>query len=162
MAAGTLAALLLAAAAPPAAERAALDAAVATIYRPYATPDGMDPMWEYPVYSARTTALIAQWRRVAPEEEPDDLSDGDWFCQCQDWLNLRARVTAREMIGPNRASLRVRIDIGGAVRDARMVFVRERGRWKLDDLFAAPSMPRGLRQALRETIAADIKLKTRQ
>jgi hypothetical protein len=136
-----LAALLLAAAAPS-----------------YAKPDGMNPMWEYPVYSSGTAALIASWRRVAPDEEPDDLSDGDWFCLCQDWQRLRARVTGRELLGPNRASLRVHVDLGsGQTRNLRMIFVRERGRWKLDDLFATREFPRGLKQALRETIAADTK-----
>ena len=153
-----LSALLLAAAAPSAADLASLDAAVATIYRPYATPDGMNPMWEYPGFSARTAALIARWRRVTPSDEVDDLSDGDWFCLCQDWLRLRATVTGREMLGPNRASLAVHVDLGeGSKRDLRMVFVREQGRWKLDDLHATRDFPRGLRHALVETIAEDTK-----
>lgn len=154
-----LAPLMLASAALPAADARAVNAAVATIYRPFAAPDSMNASWEYPVFSADTARLIGEWRKVVPEDEVDDLNDGDWFCQCQDWLDLRASVIGRRLVRPGVVSARVRIDLGGGQRRAAdLVFVKERQRWMLDDMFAH-SFPKGLKQALRETAAADRLLK---
>ena len=161
MPASALTALFLAAAALPAADRAAIDASVARIYAPYRADGAEDAAWERPVFSARTAALIAEWQKVMPADEVDDLNDGDWFCLCQDWdqTKFRHAVIARRSLGKGRAEATVRLDIGfGEKRDLRMAFVREKQGWRLDDLFAAPDFPRGLQQALRETIAADRKL----
>lgn len=159
MPAMTLAALLLAGATPSAAERAALDTEVNRIYGFYRHDTDHLAAWERANFSAQTAALIARWRRVNPTGEVDDLSGGDWFCLCQDWEGMRWWIAARRFQAPGKASVTVRLTFGGANRrDARLVFVREAGRWKVDDLFAANDFPRGLKQALRETIAADIKL----
>lgn len=154
-----LAALLLAAAAPSAADRAALDAEITRIYRIYSTGDHDVAAWDRARFSAQTAALIARWKRVMPTDEVDDLNDGDWFCLCQDWEGMRWAIAARRFEGPNRASATVRLTFpgGSGRREARLLFVREGGGWKLDDLFAAADFPRGLKQALRETIVADTK-----
>lgn len=153
----TLAALLLAAAAPSAADRVALDAEVTRIYRGYSNAGDHFAAWERARFSAATAALVARWRRVAPNDEVDELSDGDWFCLCQDPEGMRWSIIARRFDSASRASATVRLDFGGTRRDARLIFVRERGRWKLDDLFATHDFPRGLKQVLRETIAQDSK-----
>lgn len=149
--------LLLAAAALAPTDAAALDAAVLAIYRPYQHPANTPTAWERPIFSAETTALIARWRAVAPEDEPDDLSDGDWLCLCQDWdlRRFRATVVSRQIMPDGRADIAASIDLGfGEPRQARLLLAREDGAWKLDDLFAV-DFPRGLKQALRETIAVD-------
>lgn len=157
MAIAILPALLLSAAALPAAEQAAVDALVRRIYAPYADPAMPPGLLDAPIYSARTAALLARWRKVTPADEPDRLSDGDWFCQCQDWepAAFRLAITRRERLRSGAARVSVRFALGGgATRTARLVFVREGGEWRVDDLFT-PDMPRGLGQTIRETIAED-------
>jgi hypothetical protein len=159
--AATLAALLLATAAPAVADTASLDAAVTAIYRPYRRENLNSAAWDRASFSAETARLVARWKRVMPKDEIDDLNDGDWFCLCQDWQGMRWSIRARRFESADKASATVRIAFGGgAPRDARLVFLRERGAWKLDDLFAS-DFPRGLKQALRETIAEDTKLKNK-
>jgi hypothetical protein len=47
----------------------------------------------------------------------------------------------------------VRLDLGyNTRREAQLVLKREGGAWKLDDLYAAPDFPSGLKQKLQETI----------
>ena len=55
-----IAPLLLAAAAPSAADRAEIEARVVEIFRSYAGPPGAVAAWDYPIYSAEVTALIAR------------------------------------------------------------------------------------------------------
>ena len=152
--------LLLAVTAPSAADRNAIEARVVEIFRPYAA-SGAAPAWEQPIYSAEVAALIAEWRAVAPQDEPDALSDGDWLCQCQDWNEeaFTATITSIDATSTDLAEVEVDVDLGFAAADAslrreRLLLKREDGVWKLDDL-VAESFPAGLKQALRETIAAD-------
>lgn len=141
-----LATVLLAAATP--------EAAVAEIYAPYSGPTTATASWDYPIFSRQTAELIAHWRRVTPRDEPDALSDGDWLCLCQEFDNraFKARVLSkREARGGTQVS--VRLDLGfGTRREAQLVLKREDGAWKLDDLYAAPDFPNGLKQKLQETI----------
>ena len=65
-----------------------------------------------PIYTAEVSALIAEWRTVAPQDEPDARSDGDWLCQCQDWNEEAFTATAetvtdylRDAPPPERARL---------------------------------------------------------
>lgn len=157
MAIAILPALLLSAAALPAAEQAAVDALVRRIYAPYADPAMPPGLLDAPIYSARIAALLARWRKVTPADEPDRLSDGDWFCQCQDWepAAFRLTITGRERLRGGAARVAVRFALGGGTtRTARLVFVKEGGAWRVDDLFT-PDMRRGFRQTLRQTIAED-------
>lgn len=150
-------ALLLASAPLAAADRTALDALVAGIYQPYSQEVHATPSWEYPVFSREVSALIAHWRRVTPSDEPDRLSDGDWFCLCQDWDHraFRAAILSRGQNGRDRARLAVRVDLGhGQTRDLRMAFRREGGEWRLDDIFAR-DYPGGLKRTIRQTIRED-------
>lgn len=157
MSMAVLSSLLLAGAALPAADVAAIDQRLKQIYRPYSLPPVAKAAWDYPVFSAETTALIAHWKRVQPKDEPDDLDDGDWFCLCQDWDQQKFRATpgAASLVGPGVAEVTVSVDLGfDESRSERLVLKREPNGWRLDDLFAT-DFPRGLKQKLRQTIAAD-------
>jgi hypothetical protein len=152
--------LLLAATALSADDRHAMEERVVEIFAPYRAAD-VAPAWEQPIYTAEVAALIAEWRAVAPHDEPDALSDGDWLCQCQDWNEeaFTATITSIDAIGADRAEVEVDVDLGFAepassLRRERLVLKREDGVWKIDDL-VAESFAAGLKQALRETIAAD-------
>jgi hypothetical protein len=141
-----VASILLAAATP--------EAAVAAIYAPYSGPTTATASWDYPIFTKQTADLIAHWRRVTPQDEPDALSDGDWLCLCQDFDSkaFKAEVLSkREARGGTHVS--VRLDLGhGTRREAQLVLKREGGAWKLDDIHAAPDFPNGLKQKLQETI----------
>jgi len=154
--------LLLAGAALPAADSAAIEARVKAMFRPYSLPSNAKSPWEYPIFSAETAALIAHWQRVQPKDEPDALNDGDWFCLCQDFdqKKFRAVPSPAQSVAPGVAEVRVSVDLGfDEPRAERLVFKREANGWRLDDLFADPDFPRGLKQKLRETIAEDEALK---
>lgn len=162
MPAATLAGLLLAGAAMSAHDRSAIDAMVLSIYQPYTRSGSAAAVWEQPIFSAETTALITHWARVQPKDEPDDLNDGDWLCMCQDWeaSKFRVNIGARRMLRPNVAQVQVAVDLGtgDARRNLRLVFNREGRSWKLDNIYARNGFENGLKVALRRTIAADEKL----
>jgi hypothetical protein len=142
-------------------ERNALEGAFLGFYAPYQDGGALGvAAWEVPHFSAETTALIAQWRRSTPSAEVDDLRDGDWLCQCQelDSTGFTARIERTEMHGKDSADLDIAVDLGFAdaqdsARSLRLLLKRESEVWKIDDILAA-SFPRGLKQALREAIAA--------
>ena len=156
--------LLLAATAPSATERSEIESTVVGVFRSYQGPPGAVAAWDQAIYSAEVTALIARWKEVMPEGEVDDLNDGDWLCQCQDWDGdaFQARMTSIEITEPGVAEVTVTLDLGfggpGGERDERLVLRREGDAWKIDEIFAE-SFPKGLKQALRETIAADEALR---
>lgn len=145
--------LLLAAAAPSATP----EATIAAVYAPYSEVGAGTASWERPIYTAEVTALIERWLAVVPADEPDELNDGDWLCQCQDWdaKAFRAVTTGRRALRRGVVQVNVRLDLGaGERRTARFELRRKAGEWKVDDIFAA-EFPRGLRQAIRETTARD-------
>jgi hypothetical protein len=161
MAIMVMAPLVLATATLAPADAAAVNATVSAIYRPYRTADNPTAAWDYPIWSDSVAALITEWKSVMPEGEVDDLNDGDWLCLCQDWdaAKFRATVTSVRPQAAGVALAAVRIDLGfGQARSARLVLRRERGQWRIDDLFSQ-DFPRGLKVALRQTIAADRKLR---
>lgn len=133
------------------------EAAVAAIYAPYSSPTNATASWDHPIFTKQTSDLIARWRRVTPQDEPDALSDGDWLCLCQEFDNKAFAATIlsrREESGATVVT--VRLDLGfNARREAQLVLKREDGAWKLDDIYAAPDFPNGLKQKLQETILED-------
>lgn len=163
MGATILAAAVLAGAALPAADQAAVDALVQRIYAPYADPASPPSLIDAPIYSAETTALLARWKAVTPADEPDRLSDGDWFCQCQDWDQSAFRLTiaGRQRLRSGAVRVSVRFTLAAdATREARLVLVREGANWRVDDLFSR-EMPRGFKHTIRRTIAEDEALARR-
>ena len=152
---GMATAIILAAASPQAgALTGSPEAAVAAIYAPYSGPMTATASWDYPIYSQQTAGLIGQWRAVTPQDEPDALSDGDWLCLCQEFDRKAFRTTIlSQRADRGRTVVSVRLDLGyGAQRTTQVVLKREGGAWKLDDLYAAPDFPNGLKQKLQETI----------
>lgn len=157
-------ALAAGAAALAPADRAAIDTAVTRIFAPYhrsASSPQATSSEDYRSFSAETAALVARWKRVTPKDEVDDLSDGDWFCLCQDWDEhaFRADIVTRSLLAPDKAEYRLSVTLDRDTRrDERMIFRRERLGWRLDDILSSDT-PGGLKQALRDTIAADLKLR---
>lgn len=152
-----LVALMLAAAPVSAAERAALDGTIAAIFAPYNSDDIGEASWDRDIWSRDVRKLVAEWQTVIPEGEPDALNDGDWLCQCQDWdqQRFRAKVLSRTRLGPDMVRVAVRIDLGhGTKRKSTLTFVREQGRWLIDDMHDQ-YYDQGLKVAIRQTIAED-------
>lgn len=132
-------------------------AAVAEIYEPYRTEGAGTASWEYPIYTAALTRLIAAWIDVMPDDEPDELNDGDWLCMCQDWSPdaFAAVVTGQTKLSGGRVRVAVRVTLdSGQTRRVRLVLKREGGEWKIDDLFG-DDFPLGLRHKLIATTVAD-------
>lgn len=152
--------LLLASAALSASDRAALDAATVAIFAPYRSAENGEASWERDIWSREVRSLVTKWETVRPQDEPDALNDGDWLCQCQDWDEKRfaAKIVSRAKIGADAARVAVRVDLGhGEKRKARLTFVRERGRWLLDEIHDR-TLDDGLKALIRQTIAEDEKL----
>jgi len=144
-------------------DQARLTQTVESLFHPYSiSPSRRAPaVWERPIWSRETAALIARWRRVAPRDEVDDLSDGDWLCQCQDWDEhaFRLTIVSRRVDAPRHAVVEVRLRLARRESvSARLLLRVENGAWKLDDLIAR-DYPAGLKAALRRTIAEDRKLR---
>ncbi|MEO6717804.1 MAG: DUF3828 domain-containing protein [Novosphingobium sp.] len=156
----TAAILILASGGLSAADSMAIDLQIAEIYRPYSRRMNSKSAWERPIFTAEINALVWRWGRVTRHDEVDDLSDGDWLCLCQDWTprRFRATVVSKRSVRPGSIEAALRINLGeGSTRTARLQMKREGSGWKIDDMFSS-DYPHGLKQALRETIAADEKL----
>ena len=156
----TISLLLLAASAgaPPPAMREDIETQVTEIFGPYRTPANGAGASDFPIYSAEVAAMIERWKAVRSQDEPDELSEGDWLCQCQEW-NHRRFLTTIISIGMNvdgTAEVDLILDLGrsgaDAARVARLVLKREQGKWLVDDV-VGDDLPNGLKHALRETIA---------
>ncbi len=142
---------------------ATIPALIAEIYAPYAKQDMQGSPWDRPLFSRETAALIAEWKSVMPQDEPDALNDGDWLCLCQDWDEKRfnARIEKQEITNPQEARVRMRLVLAPETsRVSNLVFRREDGHWRLDNIYAR-SFPGGLKRALVDTIAEDRKLAER-
>ena len=160
MPSAVLSALLLAAGAAPPAGMASPEQLVATLYAPYAARD-FDQHADDAIWSAETGALVRRWKHVTPADEIDDLGDFDWLCHCQDWDRkaFRATVTGKRPLRPGLVSVQVRLALGASAQvSERLVLRREGPGWRVDDIFAS-DLPHGLKQALRTTIAADLRRK---
>ncbi|MBU6394935.1 MAG: DUF3828 domain-containing protein [Sphingomonadales bacterium] len=156
--------MILAALALAAAPAATLDAAIEAIFAPYRQPAiESGAAWERPIFTRNLRALIARWQAVTPTEA-DDLSEFDWVCQCQDWdpYFFRATVISKRSLAADRIEVRVMIRLEPRTsQQAQIVLQRERGRWLIDEMFS-PDFKRGLRAAIRDTIAEDIELSKTQ
>ena len=152
---------LLLAAAPRPDDRTAINRKLAAIYQPYTVEAAQPPVWNRPLFSLEVRQLIARWKKVMPEGEVDSLNGGDWLCLCQDWDPRKFTSVPRgyRRLPGGLAEVTAAIDLGiGQRREARFIFRREGADWRIDDLFAT-DFPRGLKQALRETIVEDEALR---
>jgi hypothetical protein len=146
---------------PPPPEQAALLRTVETLFKPYSRPatQRTPAVWQRPIWSRETAALIARWRRSTPSDEVDDLSDGDWLCQCQDWDEHAFKLTVRQpqLDAAGHAAVDVRFQLSpGEWRSARLLMNLEGGAWKLDDILAA-DFASGLKATIHRTIEEDTR-----
>ncbi len=152
---------LIMAAAPPPEDRTSINRQLAAIYRPYTIEAAQGAVWDRPLFTAEVNRLIARWKQVMPEDETDGLNDGDWLCLCQDWdpKKFSAAPQGHNVLPGGVVEVTMAIDLGIGQRcSARLYLRREGAQWRIANLLAA-DFPRGLMQALRETIAEDEKLR---
>lgn len=156
----TLAALLGGAptqAAPPAPP--GLEDAVRAIYAPFGKADGEESA-PPDIWAPDVAALIRRWTEVMPKDELDGLNDFDWLCECQDWDAAAFRLTLGKprKRAEGRFAVPVQLAIGwGDKRAATVTMQRVGDRWLVAEI-VSKSFPRGLKVALAETIAEDIRL----
>ena len=94
-------------------------------------------------------------RHVTPRHEQGAGFMADGYARVSGKPAAAFVITGRERLRGGAARVAVRFALGGGTtRTARLVFVREGGEWRVDDLFT-PDMPRGLGLTIRETIAED-------
>ncbi|HWT11969.1 MAG TPA: hypothetical protein VN231_04385 [Allosphingosinicella sp.] len=92
------------------------------------------PEWPVHAYSDRLKALFDAYDAWARQH--DDLVgslDFDWWVNAQDW-ELRGVELSQEEEGPDRRTIVARFDNAGRTDINRFRFVREGGRWYLDDV----------------------------
>lgn len=121
----------------PAAANAQVDdprAFVAATYARYARAANDPPAEPAHAYSPRLRALFAAYERWARAH--DDLVgslDFDWWVNAQDWEISGVAVT-EEAAGPDRRAIVARWTNYGRMDSSRFLFVRDHGRWYLDDV----------------------------
>lgn len=154
-------AVLLGAGAAQAARRSppGLEDAVRAIYAPFGNADGEESA-PPDIWAPDVAALIRRWTEVMPKDELDGLNDFDWLCECQDWDAAAFRLTLGKprKRAEGRFAVPVQLAIGwGDKRSATLTMQRVGDRWLVAEI-VSKSFPRGLKVALAETIAEDIKL----
>jgi hypothetical protein len=112
-----------------------------------------------PPYSATLSLLVARWSNLMEaNDELYNLNSFDWYCQCQDFDNTKAKIVKQTYaaVGKDRIDANIRFSAGwNTTQPLLFRFRREGGAWKLDDLkFAAGG-------TLRRDLASDIKDATR-
>ena len=108
--------------------------------------------WPSHAYSDRLRGLFDAYDAWARQH--DDLVgslDFDWWVNAQDW-ELRSAELSEEQDGPDRRTVVARFDNAGRVDTSRFLFVRQGGRWYLDDVSNGDAAQDGwvLSQLLRE------------
>ncbi len=149
------AAILIAGAPASAQDPLAARASATAVYGLYTGDDDsyVGPDWEMPVYSAETSALIAQWEELLPDGEVDDLNSAGWFCECQDWGPDFTVMLEPSNFEDGKPVYTVYVDSGWGDQSIQTLsMVHEGNRWLVDDL-VTQSMPDGLKAELRKWIA---------
>jgi hypothetical protein len=106
---------------------------VARTYQAYQRGPDTPIEWPAYAYSPRLRALFDVYDRWARAH--DDLVgslDFDWWLNAQDWELHDVAVTERAH-GPNRRTVTARFRNIDRREEIRFLFVRQRGRWYLDD-----------------------------
>jgi Protein of unknown function (DUF3828) len=108
-----------------------------------------------PPYSATLTPLIKRWTKLMEaNDELYNLNSFDWYCQCQDYDNSKAKIVRQtyKAAGKDRIDANVIFSAGWNAKQPLLFrFKREGGAWKLDDLKFHSS------GTLRGDLASDIK-----
>lgn len=145
---------VLAAAAPPVPGSAGVDVTLKRAFAGYFKASGGEGGdWDQPVFSARTTRLIRQWKRHNGGELTG-LNSYGWLCECQDWqwqkfAWKRAEIT---QLAPGKLDVTVLVTPGfGDILTLRLIMVREGKRWLIDDLFSE-SAPNGVRATMQQEL----------
>ena len=95
---------------------------------------GNAPEWPAYAYSDRLRGLFEAFDAWTAQH--DDLVgalDFDWWINAQDW-ELRSVELFEEPEGPERITILARFDNAGRIDLNRFKFVRQDGRWYLDDV----------------------------
>jgi hypothetical protein len=108
-----------------------------------------------PPYSATLAPMVARWTNLMEaNDELYTLNSFDWYCQCQDFDNTKAKIVKQtyKASGADRIDANIRFSAGWNKSQPLLFrFRRDAGAWKLDDLkFAAGG-------TLRRDLASDIK-----
>jgi hypothetical protein len=107
---------------------------------------------EADVFDADTIALLKDDERLLKGELGD--IDGDWLCDCQDFVSLKSRVTVRAA-APTTAKAHADFEDvgmpGQGARHADFELVRTNGAWRIHDI-TTPGEP-SLRNTLQTEIA---------
>lgn len=144
----------LAAAAPPVPGSAGVEVTLKRAYAGYFKASGGEGGdWDQPVFTARTTRLIRQWK-AHNGEELTGLNSYGWLCECQDWQwqKFAWKRTGIKQLAPGKLEVTVKVNPGfGDFLTQRLIMVREGKRWLIDDLFSE-SAPGGVRAAMQQEL----------
>lgn len=147
----------LAAAAPPVPGNAGVDVTLKRAYAGYFKASGGEGGdWDQPVWSARTTRLIRQWKRHNGGELTG-LSSYGWLCECQDWQwqKFAWQRAAIKPLAPGKLEVTVKVNPGfGDFLTQRLIMVREGKRWLIDDL-VSESAPAGVRAGMLQELTEE-------
>ncbi len=163
---GTAISLPALAKSPSSADEQAVRAIIEKVYAGYSGPaleistaeetSATDAASRYePPYSAMLDPLIARWTKLMEaNDELYSLNSFDWYCQCQDFDNTKAKIVKQtyKAAGKDRIDANIIFSPGSNSKQPLLFrFKRENGAWKLDDLkFHASG-------TLRGDLANDIK-----
>jgi hypothetical protein len=103
------------------------------------------------VWTPAMLALLARLDRL-DDEARLEVSDGDEFCQCQDWGDFRLLSNRIVLHGPRRADAFVRFRNLGRMTGLRLALERTPAGWRVADIYA-PDRPGGLAAAYRKALA---------
>ena len=129
-----------------------LDALVRSWYRPYESNTGGPSALRLlrPHASTRLAALIAREERCAAKSGGICNLDFDVIVNGQDWALKNLRVEPEKLEG-DRASAMARFTNFDTAQEVVYRFIRESGRWRLDDVEAR--LPRAQRWTLSRLLA---------
>jgi hypothetical protein len=131
---------------------------VTKIYAPFRNEIIKEAWWEHPIYSAETRKKFVQWeqnRERRKADDIDDLNNGNWLCGCQEYDTKYFRVKQNNInsLGSGKIEADIQLQITQTdTRKIRFMMVKEKGRWKVDDMFTDDDA-KGLKQTLSEQIA---------
>lgn len=119
-----------------------LEQTIRAIYAPYAgdsDPPRFDETGEQQIVSSRLLTVLKKNQRLTPVGDVGAI-DWDPLCGCQDYEQLAVRRIDIQPSAEDRAAARVTISPFGKQPEVTLIdlrFVREQGRWLIDDVISA-------------------------